>query len=123
MYSAPSSTQNAPVPSFLIWIISAGVLAVGCGGDDDGDPHHGMPPGRLTWMCPPRWVEHRDGGCGPAVLLCAPGGDAAEGACAGENITLPNGLTEGDGSVGGTFWRTATGGIGGAWPEQDMATG
>lgn len=65
--------------------------------------------------CPEGWVASEHGGCGPAVLLCAPDGGAAEGACEGNDPTSPATVRDPDGAEGTRFYRLPDGGIGGAW--------
>lgn len=65
--------------------------------------------------CPEGWVASEHGGCGPAVLLCAPDGGAAEGACVGSDPTSPATVRDPDGVEGTAFYRLPDGGIGGAW--------
>ncbi|MBI5517352.1 MAG: hypothetical protein HY909_26500 [Deltaproteobacteria bacterium] len=69
------------------------------------------------WECPPEWVPHRLGGCGPAVVLCRPDGGAQEGVCSGLDLTRPRPVPYADGGAGATFYLLPDGGIGGAWPE------
>lgn len=57
------------------------------------------------------------GGCGPAVLLCVPDGGAAEGVCAGHELTRPPRIVLPDGGAVRGFYRLPDGGIGGGWPE------
>ncbi|MBK6535025.1 MAG: right-handed parallel beta-helix repeat-containing protein [Deltaproteobacteria bacterium] len=65
--------------------------------------------------CPEGWVASEHGGCGPAVLLCAPDGGAAEGACEGNDPTSPATVRDPDGVEGTRFYRLPDGGIGGGW--------
>ncbi|MBK8697760.1 MAG: hypothetical protein IPN17_37305 [Deltaproteobacteria bacterium] len=65
--------------------------------------------------CPEGWVASEHGGCGPAVLLCAPDGGAAEGACEGNDPTSPATVRDPDGAEGTRFYRLPDGGIGGGW--------
>lgn len=74
------------------------------------------PTGR--WPCPATWVEAARGGCGPAVLLCGPGGGAAEGACDRVDVTQPSRLALADGGTVSGFYRSPDGAIRGAWPER-----
>ncbi len=71
-----------------------------------------LPP---RWMCPDRWVPYARGGCGPAVLLCVPGGGAQPGACDGVDITTPQSVRDPDGGMGTHFYRGAGGEIAGGW--------
>ncbi len=61
--------------------------------------------------CPAGWVGLTGGGCGPRVLVCEPGGGAAEGVCADGGVS-----DGGDGSAPGLF-RGADGAIRGGWHE------
>ncbi len=74
------------------------------------------PDGSANWTCPAEWVPAIVGGCGPAVLLCGPTGGAAAGACDRIDLTRSRPVGDSDGGRGGTFFREADGGIGGAWP-------
>ncbi len=86
-------------------------IALGCGSPPAIDAS-----GR--WSCPASWVPHARGGCGPAVLLCVPGGGAADGVCNGLDLAHLGAATDG-GSSG--FRVLPDGGIGGAWPEEDQS--
>lgn len=83
------------------------------------EPAGGSDAGAPCFSCPPGWVRSAGGGCGPAVILCAPDGGAAAGACAG--VDLRRRPVAGDG--GAPFWLLPDGGIGGAWPEPDDPEG
>lgn len=61
------------------------------------------------------WVRSRSGGSGPAVLLCAPDGGAAPGACEGFDTDDRRPVCGAEG--GHTFHRLPDGGIGGGWLE------
>ncbi|MBI5517794.1 MAG: hypothetical protein HY909_28745, partial [Deltaproteobacteria bacterium] len=65
------------------------------------------------WPCPPEWVAHAQGGCGPAVVLCPGDGGAAPGACEGIDYTHPHPVGDG----GTSFYRLPDGAVGGGWPE------
>ena len=68
------------------------------------------------WECPPEWVPALRGGCGPAVILCADGGDGVPSACESAHIDRPHAVAAADGGTGGSsFYRFADGGIGGGW--------
>lgn len=60
----------------VVVLLVGGSLASGCDGRADPTPAE---PRR--WSCPPTWVPRVRGGCGPAVILCAPDGGAAPGVC------------------------------------------
>ncbi|MBI5517353.1 MAG: hypothetical protein HY909_26505 [Deltaproteobacteria bacterium] len=92
------------------WILAAMAL---CGCAEEPAPPRTIP----RWECPPEWVPHRLGGCGPAVVLCRPGGGGAEGVCSGLDLTRPRPVPYADGGAGATFYLLPDGGIGGAWPE------
>ena len=72
-----------------------------------------VPP--MDFACPEGWVASAHGGCGPAVLLCAPDGGAAVGACVGHDPTSPVSVRDPDGVEGTRFYRLPDGGIGGGW--------
>src|SRR3954453_1801789 len=77
----------------------------GCGGTAPAPRDAG--PDAPAWPCTPDWGAYPRGGCGPAVLLCAPDGGAAPGACNGVDLTAPRRIDDGDGD-GGTvpgFYR------------------
>lgn len=80
------------------------------GGVDGGDAGVQLP----RWECPADWVPAVSGGCGPAVLLCAPDGGAAPGACEGHDPARSRPV---DDDAGATFRLLPDGAIGGAWPE------
>lgn len=69
----------------------------------------------VNFPCPEGWVASEHGGCGPAVLLCAPDGGAAVGACVGSDPTTPVTVRDPDGVEGTRFYRLPDGGIGGGW--------
>lgn len=94
------------------WTLVASLVCAACGGDDaavDASPR--------AWGCPAGWVAGSRGGCGPAVLRCAPGGEAREGACAGVDLARPAPIALEDGGTVEGFRLLADGGVGGAWPE------
>ncbi len=96
-------------------IVVAAVVAA-CGGRPSGsDGSVDVAPAR--WNCPNEWIPYVRGGCGPAVLLCAPGGGAVPGACDGIDTRHPRPIPDSDG--GTTFYRGEDGGIRGAWPARD----
>lgn len=84
-------------------------LLVGC-----ADPPV-APVAEARWACPPDWVAHAGGGCGPAVVLCADG-TAAPGACRDVDVTRARTVTDADGETGQTLHRAADGAFAGAWP-------
>jgi hypothetical protein len=71
--------------------------------------------GTARWQCPAEWVAHARGGCGPAVLLCAPGGGAAPGACDGIDLSRSHAVPDGDGGTTASFYRLPDGALGGGW--------
>lgn len=94
-------------------LVATLALLSDCG---DGEPAL-VPPAVPARPCPAGWVAGARGGCGPAVLLCAPDGGAAAGVCAGVDLARPAPIPlPGGGAVAG-FRRLAGGGVGGAWPE------
>lgn len=100
------------VRAFGLFILGAALA--GCGSDASPAPAPApSPSGR--WPCPPTWVAGAQGGCGPAVLLCADGG-AAPGACDGVDLSRAPPLPSDGGAVTG-FSRLPDGGLGGGWPE------
>ncbi len=94
-----------------LFVLALGAALTGCG--SDAPPAPAAPSGR--WPCPPTWVAGAQGGCGPAVLLCADGG-AAPGACDGVDLARAPTIASDGGAVTG-FSRLPDGGIGGGWPE------
>lgn len=70
----PRRAAPTPPRGRSLGLLCAAGLA--CGDATDAPP---APP---RWACPEAWVAYARGGCGPAAVLCAPGGDAALGACA-----------------------------------------
>ncbi len=77
-------------------------------------------PDADTWPCPPEWVPYAHGGCGPAVLLCVPGGNAAQGACNGVDITRSHAIAD-DAGTGASYYRDPGGEIAGGWPANDFS--
>lgn len=65
-------------------------------------------PTRAADACPEGWVRTEVGGCGPAVVVCAPGGGAAARACDGVDLTTPGpaGFYRDEGGVAGP-WTAA----------------
>ncbi len=100
-------------------LLLAASMAAGCTDPNPSptQPPSPRPPAPQRWSCPETWVPYARGGCGPAVVLCAPGGEAAEGACAGSDVTRPVSTMDADGTIGTRLYRLADGRIGGAWPE------
>ncbi len=96
-----------------------GVLFSACGNNAPGDA---ASDARL-WPCPAEWVATAHGGCGPAVILCAPGGGARDHACDDIDITRPRAITDGDGGVGTSFYfvpdAAPSNRIRGGWPSDD----
>ncbi|MBI5517351.1 MAG: hypothetical protein HY909_26495 [Deltaproteobacteria bacterium] len=93
--------------------VCSALAALLCGCAEEPTAPRAIP----RWECPPEWVPHRLGGCGPAVLLCRPDGGAQEGVCTGLDLTRPRPVPYADGGAGSTFYLLPDGGIGGAWPE------
>ncbi|MBI5518105.1 MAG: hypothetical protein HY909_30320 [Deltaproteobacteria bacterium] len=95
----------------IIVLLLVALQLVGCGEDP-------APPRQVArWECPATWVAYERGGCGPAVLLCVPGGGAAPGACEGVDLSRPLMIALPDGGTVRGFYRLPDGGIGGGWPE------
>lgn len=99
--------------SFMVWLLGFWWVVTCCGCDDPAPTQRAVP----TWACPEGWVAYERGGCGPAVVLCAPGGGAARGACDGRDVTRPPTVTLADGGTARGLYRLPDGGIGGGWPE------
>ncbi len=66
-------------------------------------------------FCPVGWVRAESGGCGPGVVLCGPGGGAAEAGCQGRDGTRPETVVDPDGVAGTAFYRDAQGAVAGGW--------
>ncbi|MBI5517354.1 MAG: DUF1565 domain-containing protein [Deltaproteobacteria bacterium] len=98
------------------YTLLAGLALCGCAEEP------AAPRAISRWECPAEWVPHQLGGCGPAVVLCRPGGGAQEGACANLDLTRPRPVPYPDGGAGSTFFLLPDGAGGGAWPEPDTAT-
>jgi hypothetical protein len=76
-----------------------------------------------TWECPAGWVAAAVGGCGPAVIVCAPDGGAREHACDGLDLAIRPSLGDGDaGTTAGAFYLRADGAVGGPWPDESSAS-
>ncbi len=90
--------------------VVAALLAGACGPGGRTDAADG-------WSCPAEWVFHALGGCGPAVLLCVPGGGAAPGACDGRDISVRRSVVLPDGATVTPFYFRPDGAPGGAWRE------
>lgn len=98
-----------------------GTLAVLCAlGCDAAEPAAVTAP---RWTCPAEWVAYARGGCGPAVLLCAPDGGAAEGACRDVDASRAHAVSDPDGTVGQSVRRLADGTLAGAWPAVNAPNG
>ncbi len=95
------------------------VLLAACCGCSEVTPSAPSSAWNRGLRCPSEWVPAALGGCGPAVVLCAPDGGARAGACDGVDLTRSRPTADGDGGV--TFRRTADGEIAGAWrwPGED----
>jgi len=104
--SAPINAMDATVD---------GRVDVPWGASDAGSDAADAADVSTRFPCPEGWVASEHGGCGPAVLLCAPDGGAAEGACVGNDPTSPTTVRDPDGVEGTRFYRLPDGGIGGAW--------
>lgn len=95
--------------------LSTLAVLVGC----EAPPELASPGGR--WTCPAAWVASSRGGCGPAALLCASGGEAAPGVCASigdaGTVTTPLGATL------RAVHRLPDGGFAGAWVEAGDPSG
>ncbi len=80
-------------------------------------PADAQPSDGGWWACPEGWVASAHGGCGPAVVLCASGGNAAPGACDGLDLRRPTTIVLPDGGTTRGFYLRPDGNIGGGWPE------
>jgi len=65
--------------------------------------------------CPEGWISTASGGCGPAVLLCAPDAGAPRGACEGVWPVAPRAVTDEDGTPGVAPYTLDGRRIGGGW--------
>jgi hypothetical protein len=63
-------------------------------------------------------VPAERGGCGPAVILCAPEGGAALGVCVGRDLRTPRTVRDPDGEEGTAFYLQENGEIGGGWSRR-----
>ena len=100
-------------------------IAVGCEAEDGVEAHtESSRPGEDAVadvvvmrddFCPGGWVRAESGGCGPAVVLCGPGGGATEGACQGQDPSRPETVIDPDGIAGTAFYLDAQGAIAGGW--------
>lgn len=102
--------------STLIAMLVAAALAGCASNHNTGRPDANTDP----WPCPPEWVPYAHGGCGPAVLLCIPGGNAAPGACDQVDLTRSHAVAD-DAGAGASYYRDPSGEIAGAWPAGDFA--
>lgn len=75
-------------------------------------------PCDASWPCPEGWVRGASGGCGPAVLLCAPDGGAARDACDLDALRSPQPFPAEDGGTGWRFGLLPDGAITGGWSER-----
>ena len=98
-----------------LFAISAGVA---CGSRGTSDAAADV-RADAAWPCPAEWVRYDRGGCGPAILLCTPGGGAALHACDDVDISRPHDIALPDGGATTSFYRLPDGGIGGPWPSDD----
>ena len=104
--------RTREVVRLVTWIVGLiGFVVAGCRAEDATIPARSA--GR--WTCPAGWVVGEHGGCGPAVLLCVPGGGAGQGACDGVDVSRPAMIALPDGGAVRGFYRLPDGGIGGAW--------
>ena len=104
---ADAASDTSPFPDGDVFFDSIAIDAT------DGSLTDVVAP---RWNCPPEWVPFERGGCGPAVLLCVPGGGAMTGACETIDVMRPRvvGGTDG-GAPGVSFFVQSDGGIGGGW--------
>lgn len=102
--------------SVSAWVVLLAVLSRWLWGCESSVTSMVTPPvdaSPATWPCPSEWVAAARGGCGPAVVLCAPDGGAAPGACAGVDLSRAHPV--GDGGAGESFRLDPDGQIAGAW--------
>lgn len=77
--------------------------------------------GDAGWTCPPGWIASPYGGCGPAVLLCAPGGGVSGEPCAARELREATPVDAADRDAGWRFNVQPDGAIGGGWSAQPTA--
>jgi len=106
---------------FVGVIVTVVVSACGSRGSSDAslDASADAPRSDAAWPCPAEWVRYERGGCGPAILLCVPGGGAASHTCDGVDLSRPHDIALPDGGAATSFYRLRDGGIGGPWPADD----
>lgn len=99
------------------WFVLATSLLVALSGCDEGAASTPPPAPSGRWDCPATWVAAARGGCGPAVLLCAPDGGAAPRACEDVDLSRAPSVPAADGGVTRGFFRLPDGAIAGGWAE------
>lgn len=108
-------TTRCGVWSLLVWSLA---WIVGC---SEAPPPTGGRDATVScdpsWPCPEGWVGGASGGCGPAVLLCAPDGGAAPGACDLDALGSPRAFPTEDSGTGWRFGLLPDGEITGGWSE------
>jgi len=102
--------------SRFIALLFATVAAIACGSRGTSDAAADA-RADAAWPCPTEWVRYDRGGCGPAILLCAPDGGAALHACDGVDLSRAHDIALPDGGTTTSFLRLPDGGIAGPWPS------
>jgi len=97
----------------LFAVATCGAACAGSTPTDGGSDATGDT--RLTWTCPVGWVQAAQGGCGPAVDLCARPNAASGGACDTVDFRRPL-----DADGGSAFRLLPDGAIGGRWPSAEF---
>lgn len=109
--------KRQPIGSRFGWAIGVAIAASVAAGCDSETPTRV----RRSWPCPQAWIGYGAGGCGPAVVLCAPDGGGAIGAC--EGVDAGRARVEPEADAGVNFFRRPDGAIGGGWHEPHESGG